>query len=75
MKKLAVPDIAYTNAEQHLCAVLQGVLLLSVGMEWLNCAPLMEALPVECAVLHRVAVPSGEERLSLPFLVNVESKA
>ena len=45
----------------------EGTLLLTVGLEWLQSDAL---LPMECAVLHRVVVPDGRERLSLPFLVN-----
>jgi len=54
----------------------QGMLLFTVGLEWLSCKPLMERMPMACAVLHRVSVPNnGLERLSLPLLVNLVSQA
>lgn len=50
-----------------------GPLLLTIGSDWLSFPPTAVGLPVESAVLHRVAVPVdyARDRLSLPFLVTL----
>jgi hypothetical protein len=50
-----------------------GPLLLTIGSDWLSFPPTAEGLPVESAVLHRVAVPTdyARDRFSLPFLVTL----
>ena len=68
-------ELREAREDEWACVELpweEGALILTVGLEWLECAPLRERMPMECAVLHRVAVPGGrQERLSLPFLVNL----
>ena len=48
----------------------EGPLLLTLGCAWLS-SPLAAALPVECAVLHRVVAPP-RDRHSIPFLVDLK---
>ena len=49
----------------------EGPLLLTLGCAWLS-SPLATALPVECAVLHRVVAPP-RDRHSIPFLVDLKT--
>ena len=49
----------------------EGPLLLTLGCAWLS-SPLASALPVECAVLHRVVAPP-RDRHSIPFLVDLKT--
>ena len=44
--------------------------LLTLGCAWLS-SPLAAALPVQCAVLHRVVAPP-RDRHSIPFLVDLK---
>lgn len=46
-------------------------LLLTVGTAWLSNELVAAACPARCAVLHRVVVPPGRARHSLPFLVDL----
>ena len=48
----------------------EGPLLLTLGCAWLS-SPLAAALPVQCAVLHRVVAPP-RDRHSIPFLVDLK---
>ena len=50
----------------------QGVLLLTLGTGWHQCAVAMERLPAKSAVLHRVNCAAGwrGERHSLPFFLD-----
>ena len=59
------------GCHEQLFSYAEGPLLLTLGCAWLS-SPLASALPVECAVLHRVVAPP-RDRHSIPFLVDLKT--
>ena len=52
----------------------RGAILLTPGQEWTRCAHTNDAVPLRSPTLHRVVLPSGKARLSLPLLVSLAAE-